>query len=124
MIALPSLRRRRLCLGRGALVLGVLVLFTLATPARSPQAQQTANPPEVQSHETPPAFRIHAQRNLVTVRVVVRDAKGRTVGNLTKDDFRLLDNGKAEEISGFTVGILRPRRHWPNRLRARRNSTR
>ncbi|HME00941.1 MAG TPA: VWA domain-containing protein [Terriglobia bacterium] len=108
MMALPSLRSRRLCLGRGALVLGVPVLFALATPARSPQAQQTANPPEVQSHETPPPFRIHAERNLVTVRVVVREPHGRTVGNLTKDDFRLLDNGKAEEISGFTVETKKP----------------
>jgi len=41
--------------------------------------------------------------NLVPVTVVVRDGKGRAVGNLTKDDFRLLDNGKLQFISKFSV---------------------
>jgi len=88
--------------------LGVLLLIVPLRPSPALQAQQTANLPEVQSHETPPTFAIHAQRNLVTVRVVVRDPHGRTVGNLTKDDFRLLDNGKAEEIFGFTVEAKKP----------------
>ncbi|HUI41604.1 MAG TPA: VWA domain-containing protein [Terriglobia bacterium] len=70
---------------------------------RTPRAQQTANPPEVRSNEVPPPFRIQVERNLVTVRVVVRDPEGRTVGNLTQIDFRVLDNGKPQEISGFAV---------------------
>jgi VWFA-related protein len=40
---------------------------------------------------------------VVVVRVVVRDSKGRAVGNLRKDDFTLLDNGKPQIISGFSL---------------------
>jgi len=40
--------------------------------------------------------------NLVLVPVVVRDAKGRTVGGLTKDDFQIFDKGKLQSISIFT----------------------
>jgi VWFA-related protein len=71
-------------------------------PAAAPQ---NANPPEVQAHETTPQFRIRAQRNLVVVRVVVRDAKDRTVGDLHKEDFRLFDDGKPQEITGFSVEV-------------------
>jgi VWFA-related protein len=43
------------------------------------------------------------QSNLVTVRVVVRDAKGRPVSGLHKEDFRLFDDRKPREITGFAV---------------------
>jgi hypothetical protein len=51
-----------------------------------------ANPPEIQGHETTPKFRIRAERNLVIVPVVARDAKERTIGDLHKEDFRLFDD--------------------------------
>jgi hypothetical protein len=41
--------------------------------------------------------------NLVLVRVVVRDADGKIVPNLTKDDFELRDNRKPQTISTFSV---------------------
>lgn len=67
--------------------------------AQSPEA------PEVQARETAPSFRIRVDTNLVTVPVVVRDSKGRAVSNLEKKDFRLLDSGKPQEITGFRVEI-------------------
>jgi VWFA-related protein len=82
------------------------VAIALLTLAASPTAApQNANPPEVQAHETTPQFRLRAERNLVLVRAVVRDAKGRTVGGLYKEDFRLFDEGKPQEITSFAVEV-------------------
>ncbi len=57
------------------------------------------------SRETRPTFRIEAQRNVVLVRVVVRDSKGQAVGNLHKEDFKLLDNRKPQIITHFAVEV-------------------
>jgi VWFA-related protein len=46
---------------------------------------------------------IKVRVNLVLVRVVVRDANGKVVPELKKEDFQLLDNGKEQKISTFTV---------------------
>jgi VWFA-related protein len=41
--------------------------------------------------------------NLVLVRVVVRDSQGRTLGTLRQQDFQLLDNGKPQTITRFSL---------------------
>jgi VWFA-related protein len=46
------------------------------------------------------------QHNEVLVRVVVKDAQGRAVGNLHKEDFRLFDNRKPQVITHFAVETL------------------
>jgi VWFA-related protein len=51
-------------------------------------------------------FELRAERNVVVVGVVVRDSTGRVLGNLGKDDFTLLDNGKPQVISEFSVEQL------------------
>jgi VWFA-related protein len=68
---------------------------------------QKPEPAEVSTEETQPHFTIQVRRNEVLVRVLVRDAKGQTVANLTKNDFRLFDNGKEQPISSFTVENFR-----------------
>jgi VWFA-related protein len=64
----------------------------------SPQNQSTA---EVETKEAPAKFT--SRVNLVPVTAVVRDRDGHAVGNLTKEDFRLLDNGKPQVIARFSI---------------------
>jgi VWFA-related protein len=56
---------------------------------------------EVSTHDTPTTFKVRV--NLVLVRVVVRDLKGKIVSNLKKEDFQLYDNKKVQAISSFSV---------------------
>jgi VWFA-related protein len=46
---------------------------------------------------------IKVKTELVEVRAVVRDQKGRIVENLRKEDFELLENNRPQEISHFSV---------------------
>jgi VWFA-related protein len=54
-----------------------------------------------QPQQPPPVVRSFV--NEVLVPVVVRDAQGHAVGNLSKDDFQVIDNGKPQTITGFTI---------------------
>jgi VWFA-related protein len=71
---------------------------TDSTPKPAPAPAQTE---EVSSHDTPTTFKVRV--NLVLVRVVVRDSKGKIVSNLKKEDFQLFDNKKLQSISSFNV---------------------
>jgi VWFA-related protein len=64
-------------------------------------AAAAAQTPEVTTKEAPVTFK--STSNLVSVPVVVRDNKGRAVGNLGIDDFQLFDNGKLQIISRFVL---------------------
>jgi len=76
-----------------------------APPAQSPPAQaQPASAQQAQEVTTKDAQATFVSKvNLVPITVVVRDDKGRAIGNLTKEDFRLTDNGKPQFISRFSV---------------------
>jgi VWFA-related protein len=71
-----------------------------AQNALPPSAQ---NSPEMTTTDHDATLRVRS--NLVLVRVVVRDAKGRSVSGLTKDDFTLYDEGKLQPITQFTAQI-------------------
>lgn len=58
---------------------------------------------EVSSRDYHPEFELQAERNLVLVRVVVRDGKGVPVSNLTKNDFEVFDRGRLQPITEFSV---------------------
>jgi VWFA-related protein len=53
------------------------------------------------SQNTPARIEVNVNRAIVPV--VVRDKQGHVVGDLTKADFQVFDNGKAVVISGLTV---------------------
>ena len=65
--------------------------------AKTPTSDATS---EVDAHPSVP-FESHV--NLVPVRVVVHDSSGKVVTNLTKEDFRLFQDRRAQTISVFTV---------------------
>jgi VWFA-related protein len=92
--------------GAAPVAAAATLLFACALTAlafQQAEPAQKTEQAELTSHETEPTFKLKAERNLVVVRVVVRDSKGRPVGTLGKEDFRLLDNGKPQAISHFTV---------------------
>lgn len=69
-------------------------------PAEPAPAVQK-NTPELNTREAAVTFK--SKVNLVLVTVVVRDAQGRAVGTLKQEDFQLLDKGKPQLISKFSV---------------------
>src|SRR5690348_18128430 len=73
---------------------------TPAAPSPATQAPAGDNS-EMSTRDTPPTFRVRV--NLVLVRVVVRDASGKVVTNLKKEDFQLSDNRKPQVISTFSA---------------------
>jgi VWFA-related protein len=73
------------------------LLAALVFPAESAISQ-------VQTNNTAnklPATRLKVSSNLVVVRVVVRDAQGKPVNGLRKEDFKLFDSGKEQPIAQF-----------------------
>ncbi len=87
------------------LILGGVALLSVVTFASPPQqAQESQLPaaaPAAQTSE--PEFKLRVQKNVVVVRVVVRDSKGRAVGGLRQEDFRITDNKKPQEVGSFSV---------------------
>ena len=120
---------RRFASFAAAMCLGFLLLISLFlasaafAQSSSPVAAQPAGPPppsspaanasapalpasipEVNTQESGAPFRVRV--NLVPVRVVVRDAQGRAIPNLRKEDFQIYEDGKAQEISTFSPETL------------------
>ncbi|MGC9970765.1 MAG: VWA domain-containing protein [Bryobacteraceae bacterium] len=71
---------------------------TAQEPSRG-RASQTR--PEIALPDQPPTFR--ARADLVLVPVVVRDSAGRAVGHLQREDFKLFDGGRPQEITTFSL---------------------
>jgi len=69
-----------------------------AAPA-APEAPTSSS--EISSHDEMITFKVNV--NVVLVRVVVRDAHGRAMGTLKRDDFQLFDNKKPQAITSFAL---------------------
>jgi VWFA-related protein len=79
------------------------------TPPSQPQGSPNDEIRVVSEPYTPvPTGAIRVQSNIVEVGVVVRDERGKPVHGLTKDDFLVLDSGRQQQISNFTVEEDKP----------------
>ena len=61
-----------------------------------------------QVQSTPPAPTIKVTTRLVQINVLVHDHHGNPIGDLTKNDFEVTDQGKVQTISLFTVDTIAP----------------
>jgi VWFA-related protein len=107
------MRRLPRALSLALSALPLIFLVCASAPARSQTTSQPAAVPntvsesdhdqtsELSSHDEATTFKVNVK--LVVVRVVVRDAQGHALGNLTKDDFQVFDKGKPQVITQFEV---------------------
>lgn len=77
-----------------AMSLAASLAAVLSAQTPQPQAQQQSPPVQ-------PRFRVEV--NYVEVDAVVTDALGNFVRNLTRDDFQVLEDGKPQQVSAFSV---------------------
>ncbi len=82
-----------------AIALALSALFALRCDSQ--QAENQSN----NQHAAPPAIQapLKVATNLVIVRVVVRDAQGKPVEGLRKEDFKIFDRGQEQTITQFEV---------------------
>ena len=83
------------CSARAALLLWAMAPVVL-------QAQELPSKPEPVAPPQQNATMLRSSTRLVLVSVTVQNKKGEPVTGLTKDDFAILDGGKAQSISVFT----------------------
>ena len=67
----------------------------------SSNTSQSASTAEVVTRDSSTTFKVRV--NVVLVRVVVRDQKGKAIDSLKKEDFQLFDNRKPQTISTFSL---------------------
>lgn len=85
-----------------ATLTGLLALFAFFGGSLEAQTQTNEKSPAGTQNQT--AFQLRVASNLVVVRVVVRDAQGKPIEGLRKEDFHLFDRGKEQTITQFEVG--------------------
>ena len=90
-----SLRIRR----ASSVAIAATLLAAFLFPVKPARAQVQTNT----TASNLPATRLKVASNLVVVRVVVRDAQGKPVKGLQKEDFKLFDSGKEQPIAQFEV---------------------
>jgi VWFA-related protein len=69
------------------------------TPAQQPPAQQ----PAVEAPADQPSVTFRVEVNYVEVDAVVTDAQGTPIRDLTKDDFEVLEDGRRQQVTSFSL---------------------
>ena len=87
-----------------------LILAAAMVPAAQPSAQPQSPPPQG------PTFRVEV--SYVEIDAVVTDAEGKFVRGLTKDDFEILEDGKPQSVTAFSLVDLPVRRAAAATVRA------
>jgi Ca-activated chloride channel family protein len=85
---------------------GVALLVALSSAllfAQQPQQQQPQDQQQQGQAQEPSTFRFRTGVELVNVTATVTDATGRFVSGLTKDDFRVYDEGTLQPITHFSA---------------------
>ena len=89
------------------LIFALVLLPKAALPGQAQQSaqkqaapQQQSSPPQSASQQPQPA-KIAIETKMVTVYASVRDKKGQIVSNLTKEDFRVDEDGRPQAITYF-----------------------
>ena len=105
--SLASMRARQPIL-RGRMGVASLLLLVGLLPAGifssvMATAGQGSSEKEIATQDVQSTFKVQVERNMVLVRVIVRDSNGRPVSSLRKEDFRLFDNGKPQAIDQFAM---------------------
>lgn len=108
--------RAILCFALGGFLLYAAAQQTTAPPAQTAApAQQAAPAPPAQPGQAPPAGQVQAEQPIFRARatdvilpVTVTDDRGRFVSDLTRDDFRVLDEGKTQRIAFFSHSERQP----------------
>jgi VWFA-related protein len=102
-------------------VIGVMVSLTVGgpgaqqqpAPAAPVQGTSSGQPARAGGTQPPPPVTFKTEVNYVEVDALVTDAQGNFVPGLTKDDFEVLEDGKAQKVELFTeidIPVDRPDR--------------
>jgi VWFA-related protein len=88
-----------------AMLVGLAVGLSAQAPAPAAPQPQAAKPAETKAPETKPQEKptFKVQVDLVTNDVMVRDAQGNFVPDLTKDDFEIYEDGVKQDIVSMTL---------------------
>jgi len=118
MISPAEMRVRIIAAARFAVLLAAAIAWVPAwvraqAPESSPSPQSSPPAPaarELARSDSSPELDtrdsqipLQVRVNLVPVRVVVRDSQGHAIANLHKEDFRILEDGKPQVITVFSV---------------------
>ena len=81
--------------------MGLLVVMTGAVLAAGQAPAPPAQPPAAPAGQQPPTFKVRV--DYVEVDAVVTDKQGRIVRDLKKEDFQVLEDGKSQAITNFSL---------------------
>jgi VWFA-related protein len=86
----------------GAIVLMAAPMLRAGQTNTAPRTPVRSSPDDIAPSAQQQSARIRTETIVVPVRVVVRDSNGNAIGTLKKQDFKLFQDGKEQQILNFT----------------------